>query len=102
MGKKMSGSNSTGPTKAGKKHQFKEPAQASAEKRDARLAGEQQFVRPKAGGRIDVVKETGPFDGLCRAFGVQVKHGKPWDTGYRYDDARKRVVVPEGEYVNGY
>lgn len=107
MGKKMSGSNSTGPTKAGKKHSYKDPAPASPEKRAARLQGEQQFVRPKSGNTSSnrSIQQLGPdynpFHALCRAYGVGVK-GRNSDHGYRYDETRKRVIVPEGEFTNGY
>lgn len=102
MGKKMSGSNSTGPTKAGKKHQYKEPAAASTEKRAARMQGEQQFVRNSNKNLSQLPHNDLPFVELAIAFGLSPKRGRNLDTGYRMDEARGRVVVPDGEFTNGY
>lgn len=102
MGKKMSGSNSSGPTKAGKKHQFKEPPRPNAEKAHASRLGEQQFTRNK-GQRIGQLPKTltdEVIDALTAAFNVKRMPRKPFDTGYRYDPTRGRVVVPPGEISN--
>lgn len=92
--------------RAGKKHRFTEPEKPNVDKRDARLAGEQQFVRNKGRkvGSIVAPKSLTEqvFDVLTRAFEVNRIPRKPFDTGYRWDEKRKRVVVPEGEFSNGF
>lgn len=102
MGKKMSGSNSSGPTKAGKKHQFKEAPAPNAANRDARLAGEQQFVRNSNKNLSQLAHNDLPFVELAISYGLSPKRGRSLDTGYRWDEARQRVIVPDGEFTNGY
>lgn len=92
--------------RAGKKHRYTEPEKPNMDKRDARLAGEQQFIRTKGNkiGSIVLPKSLTEqvFDVLTRAFEVKRFPRKPFDTGYRFDASRGRVVVPEGEYPNGF
>ena len=107
MAKKMQGSNSTGQTKAGKKSgSYTAPPAPSAEKRDARLAGEQQFNRNKGRKIGSVVQPKSNneqvLDIMTRAFGVTRRIVKPFDSEYRLDENRGRVVVPEREFTNGY
>lgn len=76
MAKGKSGSTSTGPTKAGKKHQYKAPAPVNEAKRDARLLGEKQF-NLKYQPTVEVADRTGKV----RAVPVP----------YTWDASRKRI-----------
>ncbi len=109
MGKpKLTGSNSnSAQCKSGKKSgAYIAPPAPVPGRRDASLAGEQQFIRNKGRKVGSVVQPKSNneqvLDILCRAFGVQRRPIKPWDTGYRIDEKRGRVVVPETEFSNGY
>lgn len=106
MGKAPKGSSSSSTTaKAGKKKTYTDPPKPNFDKRDARIAGEQQFIRGKGRkvGRLVVEDITSTvFDALTKAFEVKRIPRKPFDTGYRFDASRGRVIVPEGEFTNGY
>lgn len=103
MGKKMTGSNSTGPTKAGKKAgAYIAPPAPIADNTAARMQGEQQFVRDSNRRLSPLPIVDLPFVELAIAFGLNPKRGRSLDTGYRWDATRNRVVVPDGEFTNGY
>lgn len=107
MAKAKSGSsnpNRSGNTKAGKSSgAWIAPPAPNPEKRAARLAGEQQFQRDK-NDRItrlpDVDKNSEVLDTLAAMFGVKRRQLRSYDTGYRMDESRGRIILPYNNDTN--
>lgn len=103
MGKaqKNQASGRTGVAKAGKRSgAWVSPPSESSEKRAGREQGESQFTLDNNSRMQNVPVRYEPFQELAIAFGLRAKPGRNWDTGYRFDSARGRVIVPQGQISN--